>query len=412
VSVLDADTRPDLDAGLRAFARGVRPGADVAVLLLDEIRPTEGGLALLPAGAAAASAETEGVRPADALRRAVERGPKDLVVVGDACSGDEAACAAGLAALPRGVSAILARRSTDAPGTLRPELLPAMTVEGRTFAQLSAALADRLKGSEAGLFATPTLTPSFAFLPAGFLAGLQLACNGVDPGLSAEALRDRPSLQPLVTACGEAAARYGFSPFFAAKLGVVRDQEAARRGFGSCADASAYLAAFPEGRYRPAVEARRLACAAPPPAPAPSPVSAPAPNALDLRARAAVTDYFRRHDYVQGASFSALARLYPPQLRVRHAATTAAEHLRRLGAWYGAYDDVRFSVLPDSLDLSGCGRPEDCRVRGRYQSKLLRAGVDNFEAREGDFSLRLDLGAGQVLAECGVAEASDAGPCE
>ena len=83
--------------------------------------------------------------------------------------------------------------------------------------------------------------------------------------------------------------------------------------------------------------------------------------------------------------------------------------MRRLGAWYGAYDSVRFRVVPGSLDLAGCARADDCRLRGRYRVSALPAGRDAFEEREAAFSLRLDLASGRVLAECGVAEPAERG---
>jgi len=89
----------------------------------------------------------------------------------------------------------------------------------------------------------------------------------------------------------------------------------------------------------------------------------------------------------------------------------AAEHLRRLGAWYGAYDSVRFRVVPGSLDFAGCVRPEDCRLRGRYRANALPAGRDAYEEQEGAFSLRLDLTSSRVLAECGVAGPADLAVC-
>ncbi len=404
VTTLSPATRPELDASLRGFARGVEPGADVAVFVLGDMRPTADGMALAPPGTAPDRIEAEGLRLGDALRRAVERGPRALALVIDGCTGTTEACRAGLQSLPRGVGAVLARREADAPGTLGPALLPAMPVEGRTLPQLRDAL---------GLEGSTDLPAGFAFLPRGFLAGLPLACNGVDPELSAEALRGRPTLEPLVAACREAAARYPFSPFFGAKLAAARDQEAARRALTSCAEAAPYLADFPTGRYRAAVETARRGCqvlpAPPPPAP---PAPAPAPTPLQLQAAEAVAGYFHRHDYSHGDSFAGLARLYGPEVEVRGAVRPAADQLRRLGAWYGAFDSVSFRIVPGSLDFAGCTRAEDCRLRGRYRVRALPAGRDAYEEQQGAFSLRLDLGSGRVLAECGVGEPPVSGACD
>ena len=420
VSMLDVGTRPDLDSGLRDFGKSVRRDADVAVFLLGNLRPSEGGLALMPAGSAVDAqlvperAESEGVRPAGALRRAVESGSRVVVLITDACVGSASVCADALAALPVGVSALAARRApvSDAasPGgsSLRRALLPAMQTEGMVLPQLYGVVANGLKTTNLGLVATAALNPSFAFLPAGFLEGLPLACNSVEPDLGADALRSRPTLEPLVAACGDAAARYDFSPVFKAKLATVRDQEAARKALVSCAEAAAYLDAFPDGRYRSAVEAHRRACAAqtvpPQPVLAPAPTPPPAATALSRRAADAVVGYFHRHDYAQGDSFGALARLYAPQVRVRGAVVSAAQHLRAVGGWYGAFDQIRFLLVPDSLDLSGCVREDDCAARGRYSTNALRAGETTFEHQERDFVLRFDLRAGQVLAECGVTD--------
>ena len=208
-----------------------------------------------------------------------------------------------------------------------------------------------------GLAGSPDLSDAFVFLPAGFLAGLPLSCNTVDPTLPAEALRGRPTLEPLVASCREAAARYSFSPFFGLRLAAARDQEAARRALASCAEVPSYLADFPSGRYRAAVEAAKRGCEAPPPATLPAPVTPPAPipTPLQLQAAQAVAVYFHRHDYGQGDSFAGLARLYGPEVEVRGAAVPAADHMRRLGAWYGGYDSIRFT--------SGARQPRPYRLR-------------------------------------------------
>ncbi len=404
VTTLSPATRPDLDAGLRGFARDVEPGADVAVFVLGDLRPTADGLTLAPPGTMPDRIEAEGVRLGDALRRAVERGPRALALVIDGCTGSAEACAAGLQTLPRGVGTVLARRAADPPGTLGPALLPALPVEGRTLPQLRDAL---------GLDGSADLPSAFAFLPTGFLAGLPLACNGVDPELSAEVLRGRPTLEPLVIACREAAARYAFSPFFGAKLAAARDQEAARRALTSCAESAPYLANFPTGRYRSAVDTAQRGCQVPPAPPPPAPPPpAPAATPLQLQAAEAVAGYFHRHDYSHGDSFAGLARLYGSEVEVRGAPRSAADQLRRLGAWYGAYDSVRFRVVPGSLDFAGCAGAADCRLRGRYRLSALPAGRDAYEQQEQAFSLRLDLGSGRVLAECGVAEPQVLAPCE
>ena len=405
VTTLSPATRPELDAGLRGFARGVAPGADVAIFVLGDLRPLADGLALLPPGSAPERVEAESLRLGDALRRAVERGPRALALVVDGCTGTAEACASALNGLPRGVGAILRRQEAGASSTLGPALLPAMPVEGRTLPQLRDAL---------DLASSPSLSDAFAFLPTGFLAGLPLSCNAIDPTLPAEALRGRPTLEPVVASCREAAARYSFSPFFGLRLAAARDQEAARRALASCAEAPSYLADFPSGRYRAAVEAAKRACEAPLPATPPAPVTppAPTPTPLQLQAAEAVAAYFHRHDYGQGDSFSALARLYGSEVDVRGAAVPAAEHMRRLGAWYGGYDSVRFKVVPGSLDFTGCAREADCRVRGRYHVSALPAGASAFATRDAEFSLRLNLSAGRVLAECGIAEAANAAACD
>ncbi len=405
VTTLSPATRPDLDAGLRGFARRVEPGADVAVFVLGDLRPTADGLTLAPPGTMPDRIEAEGVRLGDALRRAVERGPRALALVIDGCTGSAEACAAGLQALPRGVGALLARRAADAPGTLGPALLPALPVEGRTLPQLRDAL---------GLDGSADLPSAFAFLPAGFLAGLPLACNGVDPELSADALRGRPTLEPLVAACREAAARYAFSPFFGAKLAAARDQEAARRALTSCAEAAALPGRFPDRTL--SIRRRDGAARLPGPTPHRRRGSAPARSGADSFATAG-----RRS---RGGLFPP-PRLCSRRLLRRPRATLRArgrgagrararrrDHMRRLGAWYGAYDSVRFRVVPGSLDFAGCARAADCRLRGRYRLSALPAGRDAYEQQEQAFSLRLDLESGRVLAECGVAEPPAAAPCE
>lgn len=428
VTVIAAGTRPDLDAGVRAFTRSIKRDGDVAVFLLGSFPPIEGGLLLTPLDASsvpppsADKAAIEGLKLGDVLRRFVDRGPKDVVVLADACMSRDGGgdCAAALAGLPTSVSAILARPASRPAGnsgplagvaSLRQDLLPAMQVENRSFDQLYGVLEEHLRNTNVGVSGSPVLTRSFAFLPAGFFGGLPLACNKVEPDLDAEALRSRPSLEPQSESCGEAAARYGFSPYFKEKLAIVREQRAAQKAFQDCAEVTDYLAAFPGGRYRAAVETRKRECANPLPSP-PRPQLGPAPDQpeseLQKRAATAVADYFRRHDFQQGDSFGALARLYAPQVRVHRATVSRAEHLRTLGAWYGAFDSVKFTLVPNSLDLGGCAREDDCAVRGKYEMVRLRAGENAFEQRNGDFALRFDLRNAQVLAECGVTDRSGA----
>lgn len=414
VTVTTSDSRPDLELDVRGFASGVKRDADVAVLIFGAIVTDGHDLFVLPRREPMPPSDmmaSEGIRLADAMRRVAGRTSKDVVLIADGCTGagEDRACTAGLAAMPAGVSAILAERTPPAASATPPNLdlalLPLMTEEGQSLSDLFTALSGRLSHEDLRVAGTATLSKTFAFLPRGFLEGLPLDCNGVNPLIDADALRARPSLEPLLAQCRSAAARYDFSPVFKVKLAVVAEQRAAQKALADCSGdlAAAYLQAYPTGRYKDAVAARQRACAPPKPERSPAP-----DNPVQARALAAVTDYFRRHDYQQGDAFGNLARLYPPQFRRREGLVSRTDHLRGLGAWYGDYDSVRFDIDADGLDYSGCTQDDSCVVRGTVKSRTLRSGEDQYAFQDQHFTLRLNLTTSQVLAECGVTEAPTA----
>lgn len=403
VTVVPALPRPDLVLAFRHFAATVPPDADVAVLVLGALVPDGHSLYLLPSGAdmatlARSTIPSEGVSVTDLMSRIAGRIGRDPVAIADRCSGTND-CASVLADMPAGVSALAGAASGPAGASLALRLLPLMGEEGLTFADLGT----RLGAGGPTVASTPVLSRRFAFAPPGFFEGLPLACNDVDPQLGAEALRGGPPMEPLVAACEDAAGRYAFSPFFKLRLAVAEEQRAARAALTSCgqAAASAYLGTYPDGRYRNAVAASRQVCANPP-APPPMPTPAVAVSPLQQRAKAALDDYFGRHDYQQGDNFGRLVRLYPPQFSRGQATVSRTDHLRSLGAWYGGFDSVRFELGPASPDFSGCTRDDSCLVRGTVRVRTLRTGESQYGWEEDRFALRFDLAAGQVLMECGV----------
>ena len=404
VALVTASTRPELDAALRAVSAPVT--GDLAVFLVGRLVPNGRDLFLLPADAEPTKAPvlaTEGLRLKSLVQRLLPQAVGEVVVVAQGCRDrpEGASCANSLGDLPAGVSLASIADGEDGEGSAH-DLVPLMRQEGMAFDDLVAALRSRSAASGQKIVASAPLSHTFTFLPTGFLAGLPLACNDTNPAMSADALRGAPPLGALVAACEEAARRYDFSPFFKTRLAIVREQRVAQSAFGcEGVAAAAYLQAYPEGRYRKAVAAGQKACATLEPAPATPPVQPP--NPLQAAATTAVADYFRRHNYDQGGSFGELVRLYPPKFRKGQAVVSRNDHLRDLGAWYGGYDSVRFEIVPDTLDASGCLHSEDCLVRGTVRARTLKSGDDRYAWEEDRFVLRINLTTSLVLAECGVA---------
>lgn len=425
VTMVTADTRPRLDSAIRDFADAVKRDAEVAIFVLGSSRAGDGALFLTPTAARPspsppAAADFDGIRLARLLHAITRRAPKETVVVVDGCvPGDLPACPSGPDVVPRGVSAVLAgpvHPSAAPPASLGRALLGLMKRDGLTFADLAEPLRQAAGDAGLGFAATPAPSRTFAFLPADLLARLPRPCNDVDPRRGAEALRDGPSLAPLVADCAAAAVTYSPWPYFRDRLAVAREQRSAQTALAACDEAAAatYLGAYPGGRYRAAVVEQRRTCAPPPPPPT-SPPPPPAPlSPLEQRATAAVADYYRRHDYHDGDSFAGLASLYPPTFRDRDRTVTGREHLGKLGEYYGSLSSVQINVIPGSLDLGGCVKAESCRVRGRIRSQTLKKGQSDSDRTESRFSLVFDLDTSKVLYECAVAEPANPRerPCE
>ncbi len=285
VTLVQADTRPDLKSAFADFARQVKPGGEVAVFVLGAVLPKGEELYLVPSDAIPPLDlyASEGLRLADALRPIADSGARETVLVVDECHEAQGqGCRIDAASFPERISAIVAERvrpsGSERTGlaSLRTELLPLMEREGLTFSDLFGTLEGRLAGSTMGVEAPPKLTSDFAFLPAGFLAGLPTACNRVDPAAEAEAVTSAAPVEPLVSACVQAAATWAFSPRFRERLAAAREQAAFQHAAEGCRPAviRAYLDDYPHGRYAPAVrgveescEAERRRAEAPPPEP-------------------------------------------------------------------------------------------------------------------------------------------------
>ncbi len=296
VTLAAADTRPEIKGAFATFAAQVKPGGEVAVFVLGGLLPKDDDLYLF-----ASDAEpplevypSEGLRLADAMRPIADRGPRDTVLFVDLCRPAHGqACHIGAATVPDGVSAIVGVRQkpieTGEPvagvASLGGELLSLMRQENLSDLALYGALAKSLAGTNMGVAATPSLSRNFAFLPTGFFAGLPTACNRVDPSATAESLRSGASVEPLVSACVQAAATWAAWPWFKDRLAAAREQAAFQAAARGCRSApiAADLAAYPDGRYASAVHQIDDACAAnrrraAEVAPAPPPPALPEPE--------------------------------------------------------------------------------------------------------------------------------------
>ena len=252
-----------------------RADADVAIFLLGTARPKGEALYVFSEGDAPPpdDYETEGLRLARVLETIAAHGPKETVVLVDECrEGDGATCRSAAAHLPDGVSAIVAsRRPADASGapvaglaSLGSEMLPLMRREGLAYLDLYGELTQRVSSTNVTVSASPSLTRGFAFLPTGFLAQLDEACNRVDPEASADTLRQSATVAPLVPACERAARTWAFADHFKTRLEAAREQAAFQRAIASCdmAAMGSFLSTYGASRLAPAVTDARAACEA------------------------------------------------------------------------------------------------------------------------------------------------------
>ena len=297
VTVIAAETRPDLKSAFATFTTQVKPGSDVAVFVLGTLLPKGDDLYLVTAGVDTPLEQlpTEGLRLADAMAPIANLGGRDTVLFVDGCRETQGqSCRINAATVPDGISAIVGVKirpaDSGAPvagvSSLASELLPLMQRESLDDLALYGDLKDRLAGTDMSVAASPSLSRSFVFLPAGFLAGLPTLCNHVDPDASAQALRDAAPLDSAVQACVRAAATWTFSTWFKDRLPKVREQAAFQHAASGCRSAviRAYFDGYPQGRYVPALrgietgceEERRRTEAPPPVAAEPAP-QAPEP---------------------------------------------------------------------------------------------------------------------------------------
>lgn len=280
VSVIGPSDRLELDRLLRDNASRIASGSDVAVLVLGAALSSDDDVRLVPTDAPADlidrpdQLEAETVRLSEVLRRIAGRSPRNLVAIVDECrrlgEGDRA-CAVEGAASPREASVIAARRKTARPGTspliarasLRDDLLPLLSQEGLTFADLHSALVQKLGPTNLTIDATSTLTGAFALVPGGFFAGLATECNKVDLNADPVALK-AASLDGLQRSCDAAASQYPYARHFVDRQSAVKEQRAFQRAVASCADTvaiSGFATAYPASRFRRVVEDFSLACA-------------------------------------------------------------------------------------------------------------------------------------------------------
>ena len=293
VTIVTAETRPELKGAFATFARQVKPGGDVAVFVLGALAPKGDDLYLVASGVDTTSERlpTEGLRLADAMVPIVDVGGRDTVLFVDACREVQGqTCRVGAATVLDGVSAILGERVRSAGGvapvagltSLASELLPLMEREGLNDLALFGALKDKLAGTDMSVAASPSLSRTFAFLPAGFLAGLPTLCNRVDPDAKSDALQNAAPLDPMVQACARAEATWTFTPWFKERLAAAREQASFQHAASGCRPAAlrAYFDAYPQGRFGSTLrrietgcEDERRRAEAPQPAVDPTPVN-------------------------------------------------------------------------------------------------------------------------------------------
>lgn len=279
VFVIGPSDRFELDRQLRNSTARIPNGADVAVLVLGSAISDADDVRIVPSDAPADLTErsdlleAETVRLSDVLRRIASRAPRNLVAIIDECrriGATDQACAVQSAASPRDASVIAARRKAPRPGaspliaraSLRDDLLPLLSQEALTFADLHASLVQRLAPTNLTVDATPTLTGAFSFVPAGFFAAIATDCNKVDLNADPVALK-AANLDGLQRSCDAAVTQYPYARHFIDRQSAVKEQRAFQRAVASCADAvaiSGFAAAYPASRFKRVVEEFSLAC--------------------------------------------------------------------------------------------------------------------------------------------------------
>lgn len=281
VRTVSPASRFDLDKTLRDIAHSVPPGSEIAVMLLGDALSLDGDIRIVPADASSDLAEApdrleaETLRLSDFLRRIASRLPRNLVVVVDECSelnANPRKCRSDVSIGTSGASifsayrrprSAVADRTLANPPSIRANLLPLVTRDGMTFAQLQGELSRQLSGSNLALDATEPLSEQFTFLPRGFFAGVSHACNQVDPSADANLIRSVDLSQPQA-ACERAVNSWPYATHFADRLAAVKEQRAYQRAIASCNDPtaqSAFDASFPSSRFRPVVAAYWQKCA-------------------------------------------------------------------------------------------------------------------------------------------------------
>jgi hypothetical protein len=147
--------------------------------------------------------------------------------------------------------------------SLRDDLLPLVSQEGQTFAELHAALVQKLAPTTLSLDTTPTLDGSFAFVPRGLFSSLPSDCNKVDVNADPVALKGF-NLDPLQRACDVAVAQYPYARYFVDRQSAAREQRAYQRAVASCADTvaiSSFSTSYPASRFRRVVDDFSVDCA-------------------------------------------------------------------------------------------------------------------------------------------------------
>jgi hypothetical protein len=279
VSVIGPSDRPELDRLLRDTAARVPTGAEVAVFVLGTALSDGEDIRITPTDAPADLTqqpellETETVRLGEVLRRLSARAPRSLVAIVDECmpiDGPDRPCAVGGAGALSGASMIASRRKAASGGqtlvsraSLRDDLLPLVSQEGQTFAELHAALVQKLAPTTLSLDTTPTLDGSFAFVPRGLFSSLPSDCNKVDVNADPVALKGF-NLDPLQRACDVAVAQYPYARYFVDRQSAAREQRAYQRAVASCAVTvaiSSFSTSYPASRFRRVVDDFSVDCA-------------------------------------------------------------------------------------------------------------------------------------------------------
>ena len=282
-------SRPELDGRLRDAAQAMPANGDLAMVIVGPVPARGDELFLVPADAmeglpaSSPGLDTEALRLNSILRRFDATGLRELVVVVEDCRTRGEPCPlAGVRPSPKTslLGQVAPRAARDA---FRPSVQAAMMKPGQPFSAFASSLQGQRMIQGSSIAVPQPASTRFMFRPPDFFETASHPCLAIDPAARADTVRSA-SIRPLVAACESAVARWPSVDVFSQRLMAGQEQVAFQTAVAACARMAAtdaYIATYPQGRYRAEVDAFVAGCRPAPPAlppPPPMPAVKPGPK--------------------------------------------------------------------------------------------------------------------------------------